>query len=75
MRNKKDKMRPGVDFEEKRTDPHMPSQAGRRLLLNAAAAKGYVVELWDVPGAFINSPNDPRFRVTMQQPPMADWNL
>lgn len=67
-----DRMRPGLDFDEARTASHMPSQAGRRLHLNAAAAQGYVVESWVVPGVYMNAPNDPRFRVTMRQPPMAD---
>ena len=65
-------MRPGIDFDETRTVSHMPSQAGRRLLLAASAAEGYAVESWDIPWAYINSPNDPRFRVTMKQPPLAD---
>ena len=53
-----DRMRPGLDFDETRTASHMPSQAGRRLLLAAAAAEGYAVESWDIPGAYMNSPND-----------------
>lgn len=43
------RMRPGLDFDEKRTDSHMPSQAVRRLFLAAAAAEGYAVKSWDVP--------------------------
>lgn len=37
-------MRPGLDFDETSTASHVPSQAGRRLLLNAAAAEIYAVE-------------------------------
>lgn len=48
----------------------IPSQAERRFLLRSAAAEGYVLESWNVPGGFINAPNDPRFRVTMNQPPL-----
>lgn len=65
-------MRPGVDFDETRTAFHMPSKARRQLLLSSAAAKGYVVKSWDVPGVYMNAPSDPMFRITMKQPPMAD---
>lgn len=65
-------MRPGLDSDETRTESHLSSQAGRRLLLNEEAAEYYVVESWDVPGALIKSPNDPMFRLTMQQPPMSN---
>lgn len=64
-------MRQGLDFDETRTASHMPSQAGRRFLLAAVAAEGYDVEFWDIPGAHMNAPNDPRFRETMKQPSMA----
>lgn len=50
----------------------MPSQSERSLLLNAAAAEGYMVEYWDIPGAYMNSLNDSRFRVTMRKLPMAN---
>lgn len=36
-----DRMRPGIDFEETRTASHMPSQAGRRLLILAGVAEGH----------------------------------
>lgn len=50
----------------------MLSQAGRRLLLNAAAAECYAVESWKMPSAFMNAPNDFAFRVATKQPPRAD---
>lgn len=65
-------MRTGLDFDEKRFASHMPSQAGQRLLLAVAAADGYIVESWDVLGAYMSVPNDQRFRVTMRRPPRAD---
>lgn len=46
----------------------MPSQAGRRLLLAAAAAQGYEVESWDVHGAHMRPTSEPRFRLTVQHP-------
>lgn len=70
-----DRMRPGVDFDEKRTASHMPSQAGRRLLLAAAAAKGHAVASYDVPGAYPRAPNDPNHMVTMVQPPRSDGTM
>ena len=70
-----DRMRPGLDFDATRTASHMPSQAGRRLLLAAAAVEGYAVDIWDVPGAYPRAPNDPRFRITMRQPPRSDDTL
>lgn len=70
-----DRMQPGIDFDGTRTASHMPSQADRRLLLAAAAAQGYAVASWDVPGAYMRAPNDPRFRVTMKQPPRSDGTL
>lgn len=72
MRHQGDIMGPVLDFAEERTASHMLSKAGRRLLLNAAAAQGYFVESWGVPGAYMDTSNDPRFRVTMIQPPMDD---
>lgn len=53
----------------------MPSQAGRRLLLAAAAAQECEVESWDVPGAYMLTPSDPRLRLTMQQPLHADGSV
>lgn len=66
-----DRIRSGLDFDGTITASHMPSQSGRRMLLAAAAAEGYVVESWDVPGLYMNAPNYPRFRATMKQPTMA----
>lgn len=42
------------------------------MLLAAAAAEEYFVKSWDKPGAYINEPNDPRFRFTMKQLSMGD---
>lgn len=70
-----DRMRPGLDFDETRTASHMPSQAGRRLLLSAAAAQDHSIASCDVPGAYMRAPNDPKYRVTMQQPPRADGSM
>ena len=46
-----DRMRPGIDFDETRTASHMPSQAGRRLLILAGVAEGHSFRSLDVPGA------------------------
>jgi Reverse transcriptase (RNA-dependent DNA polymerase) len=70
-----DRMRSGVDFDEMRTASHMPSQGGRRFLLAVAAAEGSAVQSWDVPGAYMRAPADPRYRVTRQQPPNFDGTL
>jgi Reverse transcriptase (RNA-dependent DNA polymerase) len=70
-----DRMRPGIDFDEMRTASHMPSQSERRFLLAVAAAEGAVVQSWDVPGAYMRAPADPRYRVTMRQPPSFDGTL
>lgn len=67
-----DRMRKGLDFDESRTASRMPSQSERRLLLAAAAAQRYVLQSWDIPGAFMRAPNDPRIKVTMIQPLRAD---
>lgn len=71
-------MRPVLDVNEMRTASHMPSQVGRRLFFAAAAAaaaEGYVVEIFDVLGAFMRALNDPRFRITMRQPPRSNGKL
>lgn len=60
-----DRMRPGFDFDEMRTASHIPSQAGCRLLLAAAAAEGYAVTSLGTPGAYMRASNDPCFRVPM----------
>lgn len=65
-------MTPGKHFDTTRTASHMPSQAARRLLLAAAVAEGHVVQSYDVPGAYMRSPNDPNIRITMTQLPRAD---
>lgn len=49
----------------------MPSQACR-LLLGAAAARGYAILSRDVPGTYMRAPSDPRYRMTMRQPAHAD---
>jgi hypothetical protein len=49
----------GVDLDEMRTAPYMPSQSGRRLLLAVAAAEGAAVQFWDALGAYMRSPADP----------------
>lgn len=53
----------------------MPSQAGLRMLLAAAAAESNAVASWDMPGAYMRAPNDPHFRLAMHQPPRADGTL
>lgn len=53
-------MRKGLSFDEKITAPHMPPQSGRMLFLAAAAEKGYKVQYWNVPGAYMRASNDPR---------------
>ena len=68
-------MRPNIDFDETRTASHMPSQAGRRLLIAACVAEGHVLQSWDVPGAYLRAPNNPNLRVVMKQPPRADGTL
>jgi hypothetical protein len=70
-----DRMRPGVDFDEMRNASHMTSKSGRRFLLAVAAAEGAAVKSWDVPGAYMRAPADPRYRVTMQQLPKVDGTL
>ena len=65
-------MKPGTQFDETRTASHMPSQAARRLLLAAAVSDGHVIQSYDIPGAFMRSPNDPNIRVTMTQPARSD---
>lgn len=66
-----DQLRPGLDVDKARIASHITSQAGRRALL-AAAAEGYAVASFYVPGSFMRGPNDPRFRFTMRQPPISD---
>lgn len=70
-----DRMHPGVDFDATPTAAHMPTMAARRLLLAAAVANKHAVQTWDVPGAYMRAPIDPRFRQTMQQPPEFDGDL
>lgn len=67
-----DRMRPGLDFDETRTASHIPSHAGRLMLLKSSGAQGYVVESCVVPGAYMNAPNYPRFRVKMKHLPMTN---
>jgi hypothetical protein len=67
-------MRPGVDFDEW-TASHMPSQSGRRFLQAVAAIEGAAVQSWDIPGAYMRTLADPRYRVTMQQQPNIDGTL
>lgn len=63
-------MRPGVDFDGRRTaSSHMPSHAGRRLLIASRVAEGHVLQSWDIPGAYLSAPNSPNLRVVMKQPP------
>jgi hypothetical protein len=68
-------MRPGVDLDAMRAASHMPSQSGRRFLLAVAAAEGASVLSWDVPGAYMRAPEDPRYRGAMQQQPNFDEKL
>jgi hypothetical protein len=68
-------MRPSVDFDEMCTASHVTSQSGRRFLLAVAAGEGASVQSWDVPVAYMRAPADPRYRVTMQQPPNFDGTL
>lgn len=51
--------------DETRTASHMPSQAGRGLLLAGATENEQAVASCDVPGAYMRAPNDPNYRVTM----------
>jgi hypothetical protein len=44
-------------------------------LLAVAAAEVAAVQSWDVPSAYMRAPADPRYRVTMQQPPKFDGRL
>lgn len=67
-----DRTRKGHDFDETRTATHMPSQAGRRVLLAGAVANKQFIEIWDVLGAYMRSPGDPIFRMDMKQPPRPD---
>eukprot|EP00171_Calliarthron_tuberculosum_P020559 IDg20559t1 len=57
-----DLMIPGREFNPAATSSHVPSHAARRLLLAAAAAAGYDVQSWDIPGAYPRAPSDPAFR-------------
>lgn len=54
-----DRMTPNIHFDGARSVSHMPSQAGRRLLVAAVAAEGYEIQSWDLPGAYMKAPNDP----------------
>eukprot|EP00173_Palmaria_palmata_P004417 Plantae.Rhodophyta-Palmaria_palmata.ctg5955.p1 GENE.Plantae.Rhodophyta-Palmaria_palmata.ctg5955~~Plantae.Rhodophyta-Palmaria_palmata.ctg5955.p1 ORF type:complete len:296 (+),score=29.01 Plantae.Rhodophyta-Palmaria_palmata.ctg5955:187-1074(+) len=65
---REDRMRPGIDFDETRTQSHMPTQSGRRLLVLAGVAEGHSFRSLDVPGAFMRAPNEPNIRVVMAQP-------
>lgn len=66
------RMKKRMDFDKTRTASQIPSQSGRKQLIASAAAQGYEVQSWDIPGAFIRAPSDPRFRVIMTQPPLAN---
>lgn len=61
-----DRMRKMYDSDENRTAAHMPSQAGRRVLMVNAVARRPCIESWNVPCLFIRSPGDQRFRIVMQ---------
>jgi hypothetical protein len=50
-------------------------KAGDDSFLAVAAAEGAAAQSWDVPGAYMRAPTDPRYRVTMQQPPNFDGTL
>ena len=67
-----DRMRPGIDFDETRTASHMPSQAGRSIIIMAGVAEGHSFRALDVPGAYMRSTKDPNIRVVMAQPKRAD---
>jgi hypothetical protein len=54
-----DCVRPGVDVDEMRTAPYVPSQSGRRFFLAVDAAEDPAVESWDALGAYMPSPADP----------------
>lgn len=67
-----DLMTPDREFNSTATSSHAPSHAGRRLMLASAAAMGYSVQSWDVPGAYPRAPSDPDYRQTMHQPSLFD---
>lgn len=67
-----DRMTPNLNFDTTRTTSHTRSEAGRRLLVAAAAAQDYSIQSWDVPGAHMRALNDSRHRMTMRQPPCSD---
>lgn len=67
-----DRMRPGYDFDETRTASHMPTHAGRRLLLLGAVTEGHEIRSLDIPGAYMRSPSNPNLRIVMKQPPRSD---
>lgn len=69
---RKDRMRPEIEFDETRTASNITSKAERRLLLSTSVAEDYKVKSWEIPVAYIKSPNNPRFRPTINQPPLAD---
>jgi hypothetical protein len=67
-----DRLVPDRDYGPAATAAHMPSQAGRRLLLAWASSEGYSLQTWDVPGAYVRAPSDPNRRPTMHAPPEFD---
>lgn len=68
-------MRKSYDFDESRAATHIPLQTGRRALLTGAVANKKCIESWDISGALMRSPGDPRFRIFMQYSSRADGSF
>ncbi len=58
-----------------RTAAQTPSHTARRLLYAEAARNREYIRSFDVPGAYLRAPTDPRYRVVMKQPRRADGTL
>lgn len=67
-----DRMRPGLDFDKTRTASHLPSQAGRSLLISVGVSEGHVFRSLDVSGAYMRAPRNPNLRIVMAQPPRSN---
>lgn len=65
-------MRPGVGFDEMRTASHLPSQAGRRLLIASCLDEEHVLQSCDIPGFYLRAPNNPNIRVVMKKQPRSN---
>eukprot|EP00173_Palmaria_palmata_P004659 Plantae.Rhodophyta-Palmaria_palmata.ctg6789.p1 GENE.Plantae.Rhodophyta-Palmaria_palmata.ctg6789~~Plantae.Rhodophyta-Palmaria_palmata.ctg6789.p1 ORF type:complete len:238 (+),score=3.70 Plantae.Rhodophyta-Palmaria_palmata.ctg6789:464-1177(+) len=67
-----DLMRPGVHYDDAKTNVQSPSYATQRLLYANAALEDHDIESWDVPSAYPRADTDPNFQVFLRQPKRAN---